>query len=236
MYFPWCGLLNQIMFSDFFVHYDDVQFARGFFNRVQVKTMHGMKWLTVPLIKKHRDQKINECVIDYSNDWRKKHRDILRNTYFKAPYVKNMLELFDSVVSKKHTNLNELSKHSILALVSAFGIAIPQYIDSSDLEIKGKSSQRLFDITKALNGDIYISGHGGLNYIDQSLFSSGNVALKTLKYKFLPWEQPYGTFTPYVSGLECFAYLGESAKDYLKSSLLDWEEALIMKKNDTLLE
>ena len=57
------------------MHYDDVQFARGFFNRVQIKTDNGIKWLTVPLKKHSRGQLIDECIIDYSQDWVHQHRE-----------------------------------------------------------------------------------------------------------------------------------------------------------------
>ena len=54
MYFPWVGMLEQIRLADVFMHYDDVQLARGFYNRVQVKTAQGARWLTVPLRDKHQ--------------------------------------------------------------------------------------------------------------------------------------------------------------------------------------
>ena len=50
MLFPWVGLFEQIRLADVFVYYDDVAFSKGsFFNRVQIKTSRGSKWLTVPL-------------------------------------------------------------------------------------------------------------------------------------------------------------------------------------------
>ena len=59
MYFPWCGLLDQIRQADVFVYYDDVQLVRGFCNRVQVKTLQGYKWITVPLLRKSQKQLIH---------------------------------------------------------------------------------------------------------------------------------------------------------------------------------
>ena len=41
MYFPWVGLLEQVCSADCFVHYDDVQYVRGFCNRVQMKVPNG---------------------------------------------------------------------------------------------------------------------------------------------------------------------------------------------------
>jgi hypothetical protein len=80
MYFPWCGLIDQIRLADVFVHYNDVQLSRGFYNRVQVKTPQGTTLITVPLQKKHQNQLINKSYISYESDWIESHRSILINS------------------------------------------------------------------------------------------------------------------------------------------------------------
>ena len=74
MYFPWCGLFDQIRMADVFVHYDDVQLSRGFYNRVQVKTADGISWMSVPLKCKRQKQNIDQSKISYDHDWVSKHR------------------------------------------------------------------------------------------------------------------------------------------------------------------
>jgi len=86
MYFPWVGLLEQVRQSDAFVHYDDVQFTRGFYNRVQVKTSRGTQWLTVPLRDQHRGQLIDEVTVDDRSDWRSQHLEVLKQAYANAPH------------------------------------------------------------------------------------------------------------------------------------------------------
>ncbi|RMG24562.1 MAG: hypothetical protein D6732_23540, partial [Methanobacteriota archaeon] len=115
MYFPWVGLLEQVRLADVFVHYDDVQFTRGFYNRVQVKTDHGIKWITIPLKNRHRGQKINELVVDESKDWRRQHYDILRQAYCNAPYKEEMLSIVDEVFSIKSDKLVDITIASLMA-------------------------------------------------------------------------------------------------------------------------
>ena len=203
MYFPWCGIINQASICDTFVHYDDVQFARGFLNRVQIKTEHGMKWLTVPLAKYHRGQLIDECLIDYSQNWVHQHREALRHSYSKAPYYSLLLDVFDAVVTLKPTTLGELGRSSIRALITAFELDEPTFLKSSDLGIGGRSSKRLCDITSDLIGDIYLTGLGALNYLDQNEFLEKGIDVMCMKYRFAPWQQFYGSFTPYVTALDC---------------------------------
>ena len=68
MFFPWIGLFEQVRLADVFVHYDDVQFARGFMNRVQVKVADGWRWLTAPTTGQHRDQHLKNIAL--ANKWK----------------------------------------------------------------------------------------------------------------------------------------------------------------------
>ena len=225
MYFPWCGILNQVSFGDIFVHYDDVQFVRGFFNRVQIKTERGIKWITVPLSNHHRGQLIDECIIDYSQNWVHQHREALRHSYSKAPYIKLLLDVFDSVVIPKPITLGELGRSSMLALTKAFELDQPKFLKSSDLGIGGESSQRLCDITSNLNGNIYLTGLGALNYLDENIFLAKGIDVMCMKYRFTPWDQFYGPFTPYVSALDCLAHCGPTSKAFLQSEFVPWQYA-----------
>jgi hypothetical protein len=226
MYFPWCGLLDQVRLADVFVHYDDVQYARGFFSRVQVKTEHGIKWLSVPLRDQHRGQTIDECRIDHATDWRQKHRDVLRQSYRRAPFVTEMLAVVDQVFKTDHDSLGALGRDTIRALADAFALPHPGFLHSADLGVGGASSQRLLDITAALGGTVYLTGHGALNYLDHSIFGDRNIEVRYMDYSLGPWPQDYGEFTPFVTALDALAHLGPEAATALHSTTLHWSEAL----------
>ncbi len=223
MYFPWVGLLEQVRTADVFVHYDDVQFARGFYNRVQVKTEHGTPWLTVPLRDQHRGQRIDQSQIDDRIDWRSQHRDILRLAYRNAPFQSEMLALVDGVFATPWTTLAELSRASTLALVAYFGIAPSAgFLDSASLGIDGRSSQRLLDLVTSIGGTHYITGHGARNYLDHELFERAQVAVEYMHYRSLPYPQLHGPFTPFVTGLDLVANRGRDGADVIISDSVDW--------------
>jgi hypothetical protein len=226
MYFPWCGLLDQVRLGDVFVHYDDVQFARGFFNRVQVKTEYGIKWLTVPLRAQHRGQTIDECRIDDAIEWRTRHRDVLRQAYRKAPFAADMLAVVDAVFAVDHASLGELGRATIRALTAAFGLSEPVFRHSADLGIGGTSSQRLLDIAASCEGTVYLTGHGALNYLDHSIFEARGIEVRHMDYEIGPWPQDHGEFTPYVTALDALAHLGPAAATALRSKTLHWHEAV----------
>jgi hypothetical protein len=225
MYFPWVGLLEQVRLADIFIHYDDVQYARGFYNRVQVKTTNGIKWLTVPLRDHHRGQKIDEVLIDERTDWRSQHRDILRQAYLRAPYRGEMLELLDEVFSSQVKTLADLSRESILSLSRYFKLTeFAEFLHSSDMNIPGSSSQRLHNICLAVAADIYVTGHGARNYLDHDLFERSGIRVEYMKYQMRPYPQLHGEFTPYVTGLDLVANCGRDGAHFICSESINWKE------------
>jgi hypothetical protein len=227
MYFPWVGLLEQVRLADVFVHYDDVQFARGFYNRVQVKTEQGTPWITVPLRDHHRSQKIDEILVDDRIDWRRQHRDVLRQAYLRAPFRQEMLAIVDSVFDRPLRTLAEVSRASLLALVEYFSLRSDcSFLDSRDLGILGTSSRRLCDIVKEVQGDTYITGHGARNYLDHGLFERSGILVHYMQYRLTPYPQLHGSFTPYVTGLDLVANCGKDGVSVINSSAIEWRKFL----------
>lgn len=227
MYFPWVGLLEQVSLADIFIHYDDVQFARGFYNRVQAKTANGSKWITVPLSNHHRGQRIDEVLIDNQTDWRGQHKDTLKQAYMKAPYRDDMLALVDEVFSKSATTLSDVSRESILALVRYFKLDTKvQFMSSSNMKIQGSSSQRLHDLCVAVAADVYVTGHGARNYLDHDLFERSGIKVEYMKYDMTPYPQLHGVFVPYVSALDLVANCGQEGASVITSNSIYWKDFL----------
>jgi len=225
MYFPWIGLLEQIRLANIFMHYDDVQYARGFYNRVQVKTAQGVKWLTVPLRDQHRGQRIDEVVVDNRSDWRSQHRALLRQAYFKAPYRDEMLAVVDEVFAKPLLTLADVSRESMLSLARYYGlIQGKHFICSSDRNIGGSSSQRLHDLAQSIGANVYITGHGARNYLNHELFERSGITVQYMKYKKVPYPQLHGEFTPYVTGLDLLANCGPEGNSVICSGAIDWKD------------
>jgi WbqC-like protein family len=228
MYFPWVGLLEQFKAADIFVFYDDVQFVKGsLFNRVQVKTKSGVRWLTVPLKNRKLSQYICETGIDDQQDWRKSHLSLLRQSYEGAPYFDDMIELAESVLKREYANLAELSISSMLAQADYFNISQDKKIlRSSEMNVSGVSSQRVFDICKNLGATRYITGHGAANYLDHELFEETGIDVCYMNYEKTPYQQLNGEFTPFVSGLDLVANCGENGSENIKSGSIIWKKFL----------
>ena len=222
---PWVGLFEQLNLSDVFVHYDDVQLPTGknFNARVQFKTRDGFKWLSIPIQHHGKIANINEIRISYSEDWMKKHFNLIRENYSQTPYYQEMLDLLESMYNKQHEFLADLTIDSIEMIADYFGFA-RKFVRSSELDVQGKSSQRLVDICMAFQASTYITGLGALKYIDHDLFEENNIALHYMDYQKQPYPQLHGEFTPYVSILDLIANCGKEGVKYICSNSVYWKD------------
>ncbi len=224
MYFPWVGLLEQLRLADTFVHYDDVQFARGFYNRVQIKTQHGAQWITVPLRDRRRGQLIDEVMIDDRVDWRTHHVTVLKQAYAKAPFCKEMLDVVDAAFSQSAESLADVARHSIVALAEYFGLdSDTRFVRSRELGVSGGSSQRLRDLCVVLDAHIYITGHGARNYLDHQIFEDKGIEVRYMKYDCVPYPQLHRDFNPYVTGLDLVANCGKEGRNVIRSGAINWK-------------
>jgi len=153
MYFPWVGLFEQICLADVFVHFDDVQFARGFVNRVQIKTPNGPAWLTVPLRKHSQKTLINELRTSEDSDWQKKHLDALASNLAKTPYFEDAMQIASNVLNRKDLIFSDMLIESIEQVRRYFSIAgSTQFVKSSELKIPGRKSDLIKNIVTTLGG------------------------------------------------------------------------------------
>ena len=194
MYFPWVGLLEQ--------------------------TKDGSKWMTVPLRDVHRGQLLNEVEADEREDWREKHRHLLKQACAGTPFIDNMLSVVDRVFSQPLPHLA-----STMAVANYFGLTESRnFVDSSALCIPGKSSRRLFDICQSQKATMYVTGHGAKNYLDHEMFEHAGIAVEYMDYLRLPYPQLHGAFTPYVSSLGLIANCGRDGLQYIASGTHNWRK------------
>lgn len=233
MLFPWVGMLEQVRLASCFVHYPDVQFSKGsFVNRVQIKTAHGSRWLSVPLRGQKLGQRIDEVRIDDSRDWRREHLDQLGDAYAAAPHCDEMLTLVESVYEHQHDDIGSLSAASFMMICRYYGLDHDcTFIDSRQLGIDGASSRRVLDIVLALDDDSYITGHGASHYLDHSMFEHAGVRVEYMDYLKTPYPQLHGDFTPYVSALDLIANMGAAGVDCIRSGTIHWKDYISDRRN-----
>lgn len=223
MLFPWPGFFEQLSLCDVYVHLDDAQFSKGSFtNRIQIKAGNERQWMTIPLAGKGSFRQIRDLEAA-SGDWRRSHRDMLRQALKGAPHLADALDIVDAVYH--HDGLCDLLMASVDVPAAYLGLAPSRTImQASALGIGGGSWQRVLDIVRYFGGNRYLTGHGAAHYLDHEAFEAVGVTVEYMDYSKTPWPQFGESFTAYVSILDLIAHQGPRAVDYLRPATRPWRD------------
>ena len=200
-FFPWFGYFSKIAQSNIFVFLDDVQFPKygvaAYANRVAININSERKWLTAPVKKGSGFWNINETEFINSN-WRKKIINTIQMNYAKAPFYKEYKNSILEIISFETNNLAEYNIAVIKKI--SYLIKIHKIFKlSSEMNIQSSSTQRLIDIVKEVNGNVYISGKGGDKYQDRTLFEKYKIRLIYNVFTHPVYQQP--RTKSFISGL-----------------------------------
>jgi hypothetical protein len=227
-YLPWRGFFALMKVADVFVFYDDVQFTsntkRSFFSRVQVKTAGGSRWLTVPVRKSGRfGQRINEVEIVADAAWQPAHCGVIRQAFRGAPFAEAVEPALELLSGQRWERLADLTIATTRRMAELFGIQRKTLL-SSELGIPGSGSERVLRICEALGASRYVTGHGGLHYLDHERFEAAGIGVEYMDYDLSPYPQLHGPFVPYVTALDVLANTGSAAAAHLGGTTVPWRE------------
>ena len=217
-YIPWKGVFDLINRVDIFVFYDDVQYTtKDWRNRNKIKTKDGLKWLTVPVIKKGlRHQLISQTKIDNSTNWQSKHYKTIISSFSKSPYLKDYEYLLEEIYLKKKWNmLSDLNITSTVFLAEALGIKMEWYKSSEFDETGSKDGEKVIKICQRLGCNHFINGPASREYMNEELFSNYHVSLSYIDYQYPEYPQLHGPFCHQVSILDLLFNCGPKALDFI---------------------
>ena len=203
---PWLGFFDKAVAADVLVLLDTVQFIkRSYQNRARIKSSTGPQWLTVPVISKGRyDQATLDVRIDESTRWRSVHLRTLRSVTAKAPHRDALLDLVEPIYGQEDVHhLVGLNVALLRAVVCGLGIGT-RLVLASELDLSGSSTELMMSLTKAVGGQVYLSGPTGRRYLEPERFTDAGLELRYHEFTPEPSPQLHGAFTP---GLSCLDYI-----------------------------
>ena len=222
-YIPWPGYFAKILSSDIFVFYDDVQYSKNsIMNRNEILVNGQKQYLTVPVRKGALKDRINEKMTA-DGDWKVKHLKTIENAYRKHPFGREVLRLFESAFEGTTGSIAELNISLTTLICSYLGIDTEMVI-SSRLDIHDEDpTMRIVMIVKALCGNEYISGTGGLNYLVREHFDKNCIKLRCFRFNEMSYCQH--RVENNVTGLSIVDLIANCDKTHvIKYLRANWEE------------
>lgn len=213
-FMPWWGYFKIISEVDEFIFLDDAQYTtRDWRNRNKIRTPSNWKWLTVPVdLSSGSRIPINAVLISKNNDARgsilKEVFSYYKNTRYFDDGIKIIEQSFENV-DYSLCNLNI----KLTQLICDYLKIKTKLTLSSDFHFDSKSSLKLLQLVKAVEGNIYVSGPNAMSYLDTKLFEESGV--KVVWYKYLdqvPYEQAYPGFIPNLSIIDSIMNMGSNAR------------------------
>lgn len=211
-YISYLGYFYKISKSDIFVFLDDAQFSNDnmhHWNRI--KTPQGECRLKIP-VEQHLGDAINAVRTKDELKWKQKHLKTIEMNYAKSRFFHKIYPEFQELLLKDYKSLSDMNIEINTWIARKFGFKT-EFLKSSDMLIKSVREERVIDIVKALDGDVYISGHGAKAYQVEEHFTERGVELVYTDYTPIEYEQlwPKVGFLPYMSVL-----------DYIFNHGFDW--------------
>ena len=219
-YLAWVPYFDKILRADRFVLLDNVPFQKnGLQNRNQIKTPHGISWLTVP-VKQHLGQLI--CATEIADPMSlDKHLKTLEFAYKKSRFYDEIVILIDTVLQKHRSLLADLNHALILNFLVYLGFT-GELIKASELGVSGAGSDLILDICRKLGATEYLSGPGGRNYMKLEDFKRAGIRVVFQEYKNVPYPQLFTEqgFVPNLSVIDLLFNLGKDSRPIIEKGRL----------------
>jgi len=125
VYFPpisWMALLVQNNGKATIENYETYS-KQSFRNRFEIATSHGKMSLSVPVIKPLGNKtKINNIVIDYSENWQQVHWRSIKAAYQSSPFFIHYADDIEAIINQRYTYLYQMNEKIIKKLVVILGL------------------------------------------------------------------------------------------------------------------
>lgn len=205
-YNPWLGYFHKLLISDIFVIMDDVQFEKNSFtNRNKIYCKPDGTMLTIPCnMKNHTEKSVKEMEI--ANDiWKIKHLKSIEQTYSKTPNFNNVFPIIEKTLTLNSNFLVDFTNQLLLDIINYIGIDT-KIVFASALNIASKKLDYVIELTKKLDGDVFVFGKLGKDYADVNYLLENSITPIFQDYKHPIYRQKGTEFIPYLGILDLLFY------------------------------
>lgn len=184
-FFPYIGYYQLLNYADYFVVLDDVSFRqRSWITRNQIRLHKNPFTFSIPIQNSSQNSLIKDLKLYHLDEWKKKFLKTIYHAYSKYPNFKDVNCLIQAILNFENNKLSEFLFNSILTTSNYLSIQTP-ILSSSDIGYDRNvgASDRMINICKSLNCDIYINLPGGKSIYNKQYFAENNIDLRFLEGK-----------------------------------------------------
>lgn len=208
-YIPWRGYFDLLNSVDEFIIYDEVQYTKNDWrNRNIIKTKNGNIWLTIPVSS---SVLLKICEVETINSlWQKKHYKSIVQSYAQAPFIEVLRPYLEELyLIKTYRHISEINHSFICFITNYLNIKTKLIMSSSIPSTKSGKNDRLIEILKQREANVYITGPAGLNYLDIKAFAQNDIKVQYIDYQnYVDYPQIHGKFSSKVSIVDTLMMLG----------------------------
>lgn len=209
-YFPRLELYNKILQSNKFIYLDGVKFKNNAWHAKTIikNNRDNIITLIVPCLKNPESKKIKDIKIA-QHKWKFKHLKTIEVIYKKTKYFSETFEIIHYILSQKSDFLIDYTVPSLTIFLEKLGFSKNNiFFQSKEKKIEGSKSDFLINLTKKFNGDQYLSGQGGKNYINEDKFLENNITHKFNNFEHPKYLQLGNSFIPDLSIIDATFNVG----------------------------
>jgi hypothetical protein len=214
-YLPYPGFFHKLSLVDTWVVMDDAQYDKRFTNRNRILAPSGPIWITVPIDKSQKFGRNMDVRINNSLTWKEEHWKKLTYSYRNSEWFREYGPYFEALYQQRLESLLDLDVSTSRKVLDWLGIHV-SIVMESELGVEGRGTRRLVEVCRAMGADTYVSGPGGRNYMDETMFAEAQIKLEYTTYAAAQYKQRFGgVFIPDLSVVDLLFNLGPAGRDLI---------------------
>ncbi len=221
-FFPYIGYFQLINSVDKFVILDDVNYIKkGWINRNYILVNSKPCLFTIPLVKPSQNKLINETEIAFETNWKKKFLKTIETGYVKAPFFSEVYGMLSLIMESGQNNLSKFIQLSLKEIKTYLGLntaIVESSVTYSNSHLKGE--QRITDICRKENSQVYINLPGGTELYSKSNFLREGIDLYFIKSDRIEYRQFENEFAPSLSMIDVMMF---NSKERINKFLNSYE-------------
>ena len=203
-FIPWIGYFHKISQVDEFVFLDDVIYSASggmYPRRTKITSNSGPKWLAAPIanLRYSNQKKINLLELDSRQNLVGVLGKGLDDSYKQHSHFEEIYDFMMEIAASAEKNLSSFNINVIKKITNLVVSKPVKFTLSSNLRIDSKGTDRLIEIAKSLDADVYLSGSGSSGYLSESEFIRSGIELRV--QESLPYNYPQRNTNEFIKGL-----------------------------------